>query len=1118
MPFINKKYSYFAFYKYISIVCLTALIQSCTDTDKKETVNPKSKLFSEVPSEKSRITFVNTLEESLESNYYQYMYTYIGGGVAVGDLNDDGYDDIYFTSNSSEDKLYLNKGDLLFEDVTKSAGILHSPGFNTGVTMADVNADGFLDIYVSRGGWKDENGQFKNLLYINNGDMTFTEMAEEVGLADNNRTIQATFFDYDNDNDLDVYVSNTPDIMGRSRVIDLQKSNADPNSAKLKGSDKLYQNDGTGHFTDVSIKAGLQYDIGFGLNPQVGDLNGDGWSDIYVCNDFNYPDLVYMNNQDGTFTESRDKMFKHMSFNSMGSDIADIDNDGLMDVLSLDMNPEDHQRAKLNMGMMSETHFGLMVDKGYHHQYVHNMLQMNNGNGTFSEISKMAGMADTDWSWSVLAADFNLDGLNDLFITNGINRDVMNRDVIENTMDILRSRGKKPTDEDFLYFAKMLPQQKLTNYFFKNKGDRTFRNTSNKWATLKPTLSNGAAYADLDNDGDLDIVVNNINETATLLENKTIQTERKYFLKLDLVDAGKNTFGIGTKVNLYFEDGSKQTRQVTPTRGFLSAVPHTLHFGLNEHMSIKKLEIIWPDGNVQTLNDVTANQSLRMNYMFATKPIETKAEPVKTLFSKIALNSEHIDPNYFDYDLQNLLPHKLSQLGPALAKADVNGDGFEDVYVGGGYGQEGQLFLSNSTNLKSKAIADFKKDKNYEDVGAVFFDADNDGDQDLYVVSGSYEFKENPRLLIDRMYLNNGTGNFTKSENSIPELGIAGSIVKPYDYDGDGDLDLFVGGRLITGRYPHPASSILLINDAGKFSLANDTYAPELNKLGLVTDAVWADINGDEQVDLLVTGEWMGIEVFINTDNKLVKSRDYKNLSNTVGWWNRLLLADVDNDGDQDIIAGNLGLNYKFHASQENPFQVYTADFDYNGTEDIILAKEYDGVLVPIRGRMCLTQQLPHLANKINTYADYASEDLEGIIGKGIQSALHLSATEFRSGIFINQGGKYAFQAFENHVQQSPINSILFEDFDGDSFNDLILAGNNHQSEVETTRADAGIGNFLKGNGKGGFTLLPNLKTGFFADKDVRNMIVIKNSKEKMIFVANNNNTHDLFRVNDLSN
>ncbi|TGV04377.1 VCBS repeat-containing protein [Flavivirga rizhaonensis] len=1104
-------------FSFLLVVILSCKEEKKTDIQIEEN-NIKEKLFTSLSSNKTGIDFINKLEETIDANYFQYNYMYIGSGVASGDINNDGLVDLFFTSNSNENKLYLNKGDFKFEDISKKAGIINKPGFDTGVTFVDVNNDRLLDIYVSRGGWIDENNRFANLLYINNGDLTFTEKAEELGLADKNRTIQAIFFDYDNDNDLDVYVSNAADIInrGQTAVFDLKKLQVHPKTIQLKGSDRLYNNDGTGHFTDVSLKAGIMPESAFGLNPEVIDFNNDGWLDIYVNNDFNMPDFAYLNNGDGTFTESRDNVVKHMSFNSMGGDVADINNDGLLDIMTLDMNPKDYIRSKTTMGMTSISQFEKMTANGYHYQYMHNMLQLNNGNGTFGEISKMADIGDTDWSWALLSADFDLDGFNDIYVTNGVYRDVIDRDKNNEILDELRKNNRKPTKEDFLKFAQMLPQQKLTNYFFKNNGDLTFEDTSDKWINSKPTFSNGATYADLDNDGDLDIVVNNINDEATVLQNNARNLNKGNFLEISFSGPEKNKFGIGAKVNVYLENGVKMVRQLMNTRGFLSSTSNNLHFGIGEYKTIKKVQIIWQDGKKEELTNVSANQILSVDYLNGNvSNKEEKSTVVKNkLFNKIASNYKHIDPYFNDYSRQVLLPHKLSQTGPALAKADINEDGIEDVFIGGGHGQPGQLlFGQKAGTFKVMNSQIFTMDKQQEDTGACFFDADNDGDQDLYVVSGSYEFDRNPRLLQDRLYLNNGKGKFLKA-NNLPEIYSAGSVVISCDYDNDGDIDLFVGGRVIPAKYPYAPNSYLLINNEGTFFNETKNLSPKLENIGMVTDAHWFDIDNDKDLDLIVTGEWMSIEVFLNTNGKLEKTDYYEVLNTTKGWWNKLLIVDVDNDGDQDIIAGNLGLNYKFHASKEKPFHIYTSDFDYNGSEDVFLAKYYNDKQVPVRGKGCTAQQMPHLKTKIKTYQDFANRDLEGIVGPGIKSALHYEANEFRSGIFINEGGNiFNFEPFSNEIQKSPINSMLFDDFDGDGHKDLLLAGNNYQSEVETTRADAGIGAFLKGNSQGIFNYVSNFESGLFVDKDVRNMLSVDLDKQKLLFIINNNDFHDIYKV-----
>ena len=1090
-------------------ICLLALLVSCQQQDKPISES-QVKLFSIIPAHHSGLDFSNEMIETAEFNYYQYLYTYIGGGVAAGDINKDGLIDLYFTSTTAKDKLYLNKGNLRFEDITQQAGILQIEGYNTGVTMADINGDGYLDIYVSRGGPEPKNQQFNNLLYINNGDLTFSEKAISHGLADGNRSIQATFFDYDKDNDLDVYISNTPNVTGQSEVVNLKKLTKDTSVLLLKGSDRFYENNGNDVFKDVSTQVGLIYDIGFGLNPQVIDLNEDGWLDIYVCNDFNYPDLVYINNRDKTFTEARDKVFKHLSFNSMGSEVADINNDGLLDLMTLDMNPEDYIRSKTTMGMTSVKRFEAMTQNGYHYQYMHNMLQLNNGNGTFREIANLAGVANTDWSWSVLSADFNLDGWNDLYVTNGVYRDVLHQDKNRAIRSILKKNGRKPSPADLLEFTQMLPQQKLRNYFFQNTKQLDFEDVSTDWASEAATFSNGATYVDLDNDGDLEVVVNNINMPVTLLKNNAIEKGYGNFLKIQLEGLKGNRNAVGARLELFFEDGTSKVRQHLPTRGYLSAVSNWIHFGFTNTLP-KKLEITWPDGNFQKVENIEINQSLLVAYQNNKDQKQTTL--VKPFYLEKEAIHQHVDPYFNDYSLQILLPHKLSQTGPSITQADVNGDGWTDVFIGGGFQQSGQLLLGNSNGEWINDNQDvFIKDAIFEDQGVLFFDADKDGDQDLYVVSGSYEFYINPRAQQDRLYLNNGKGKFEKTTDNIPFLKSAGSVVIAADYDEDGDRDLFIGGRVVPSKYPYPPKSYLLKNDNGFFSDVTMDTAEELSQIGMVTDATWSDMNGDGAVDLVLTGEWLGIEVFLNENGRFIRSNAYPSLAEKKGWWNKLLITDIDEDGDQDIIAGNLGLNTKFKASPEKPFHIYTADFDFNGSEDIVLAKNYNGEEVPIRGKTCMTQQLPYLAKRVTTFEDFANSNIEQLIGPNLSKSLQYEATEFRSGIFINEGAnQFSFQAFEPNAQTHPINSILYSDFDGDTQMDLLLAGNNYQTEVETTRQDAGIGTFLKGNGKGRFSFIPNQQTGLFLDGDVRDLKYIAVNGKRLIWVINNNQAHQLY-------
>ncbi len=1105
--------------RYIAIFFVMALFVSTLESckrDKKvgskreneEVKSNEGKLLAIITPQNSNITFQNKLTEDLDFNYYQYMYSYIGAGVASGDFNNDGLQDLFFVSNTNESKLYKNLGDLKFEDVTSIAAINPQKGFNTGVTTVDINNDGLLDIYITRGGLDFTDAKFENLLYVNQGDFKFKEEAKRYGLNDANRGIQATFFDMDNDNDLDVFISNTPDIDGKTKnIIDLNEQQKNPASQKLLGNDKLYENIGNGKFKDISVKAGLHYDIGFGLNPQVGDLNGDGFLDIYVCNDFKVPDFAYINNGNGTFTDKRDEFFKHISHNSMGSDIVDINNDGNFDVLTLDMNPEDYLRSKTTMSMTSIPKFEQMVANNYHYQYMHNMLQINNGNDSFSEVSNLSGMANTDWSWAVLAADLDLDGFEDVYVTNGVFRDVIDQDTTREILKILRKNRRKPTKEDFLQFTKMLPQQKLKNYFFKNNGDLSFTDTTDEWSTIEPTFSNGAIYVDLDNDGDLEVVTNNINEPVTILKNNAVELNKGNFLKLNFVGPEKNRNGQGVKATVHTNTGKKYTRQLINTRGFLSSVSSSLHFGIPKGDSITEINIQWLDGKTQLLTDVSVNKIVSVEYKNSAI-IKNNKEALKPVFKEQSFKYSHMDPYFNDYKLQLLLPYKYSQLGPAKAVGDVNGDGVEDVFLGGGFKQEATLLLGrkNGTFIK-KSQKDFITDAKYEDISATFFDADSDGDLDLYVGSGSYEFSPRSRGLLDRYYENDGKGVFIKKNAAIPELNIVTTAVVTGDYDGDGDQDIFVGSGVVPAKYPNSGSSYLLKNEKGKFNIANREVG--INNLGMLKDAVFKDIDKDGKLDLIVTGEWTGIQVLLNKNGKFVKAEQYKKLEETKGWWNKILVEDVDNDGDLDIIAGNLGLNTKFHANKEKPFHVYAKDFDANGVEDIVLAKDYKGKQVPVRGRTCTSQQMPHIAKKIPTFEEFANLGVDGILGKGIDSALHYEVNEFRSGIFYNEGEDFKFKPFSNEVQTSLVNSILYNDFDSDGKKDLLLAGNNHHFEVETTRSDAGIGSFLKGDGKGDFTWISNNKTGFFANKDVRHIVDLP--KQKQVLVINNNDTHQLF-------
>lgn len=1072
------------------------------------------KLFTELPVGTTGVDFKNKVYESEKLHYYKYVNLYSGGGVAAADFNNDGFQDLFFISNIYPNKLFLNKGNFKFDDITEKAGLDKIIGFDTGVSVADVNNDGYLDIYINRAGWYEGDVKLANILYVNNGDLTFSERAKEFGIADTNRSITSTFFDYDNDGDLDLYVVNTPLNRGISnKIFNLKQISTSSRTAQYKSSDQLYRNEG-GKFKNVSIDAGILPDLGFGLNAQVGDLNNDGWLDIYVSNDFVGPDFAYINNGDGTFTDKRNEYFKHMSHFSMGSDIADINNDGHSDIVVADMSSNDYVRSKTTMAMMPIERFVTMTENNYHHQYMHNVLQLNNGNSTFSEIAQFSGVAQTDWSWATLLADFDLDGFNDLFVTNGMYRDVQHRDINREIRKYLDANLDSLQEKDFFELTQKLPQEKLTNFFFKNNKDLTFSDSSEDWADLKGTFSNGAVYVDLDNDGDLDVVTNNLDENATILRNNSRELNKGDYLQMTFKGPKSNPFGVGAKAEIYLSNGEYITRQLVNSRGYLSSLPNRLHFGLGKGQKIDSLVVTWLGGKEQRYVDIEPNQSLTVNYN-DIQPLKVGTEVVqKTIFQEESFDFVHKEKAYNDFEKQLLLPHKLSQTGPAVAKADLNNDGVDDLYLGGANDEIGQLLISKNGTYERIDVSVFENDKLHEDVAACFFDSDGDGDKDLYVVSGSYEFDEESELLLDRLYINKGNFRFVKSNSSLPKIKSSGSTVIASDYDKDGDQDLFIGGRVIPGRYPYAPKSTLLVNNGGVFTNKTSDLAEGLGNIGMVTTANWADIDNDNDVDLVVAGEWMGIEVFVNDQGHLAQGEIYEQLASQKGWWNKIMLEDLDGDGDLDIVAGNLGLNYKFRASEKKPFHIYTTDFDDNGVEDIVLAKEYKSEMVPVRGKSCTAQQMPYLEDRVKTYQEFATSNVREIFGADLDNALHLEAKEFRSGYFKNNGnGSFEFVPFPNVVQLSPINSIIYNDFDDDGIKDLLLAGNNYTSEVETTRADAGIGCFLKGRTNLTFQYVSHDRTGLFANNDVREMVLLNNKGKDAVLVANNNDRHQLYQT-----
>ncbi|MGB0981623.1 MAG: VCBS repeat-containing protein [Winogradskyella sp.] len=1094
-------------------VSLCIILFACNEHRKKENAPKETDniaLFTEISSNKSGINFINEIPESSAMNSMVYEYYYNGGGVAVGDINNDGLADIYFTSNLKDNKLYLNKGNLQFEDITNTSNTKGSFGWTTGVTMADINADGWLDIYVCKSG-KGKAKNRKNQLFVNNKNGTFTESAAQYGLNFDGYSTQASFFDFDKDGDLDMFLLN-------HNVSPINTNN--PEKFKTKENefvgDKLYRND-FGKFTDISKEAGLINNaLGFGLGVSIGDLNQDGWPDIYVANDYVEQDYLYYNNQDGTFTETLKTSINHTSNFSMGTDIADFNNDGLLDIMSLDMVAEDNFSIKTSMSGMNPEVFNHAVNNGFHYQYMYNALQINVGNNSFSDIAQLAGVASTDWSWSPLFADFDNDGHKDIFVSNGLKRDFRNNDFrnhkLKRLKEAQKNNEKMPSVIEEL--VQQTPQRKTLNYFFKNNGDLTFSKTSNAWGINKPTFSNGVAYADLDNDGDLDLVVNNIDEPATVLKNNS----NKNYLQFQLKGQANNPFGVGVRIEAKTKNGFQYLENY-PTRGYQSSVEPILHLGLNDLKSVESISVIWPDNNVQTLKNIDANQRLTLSYNDAktinSKTEKTQATPLFTDVTKTSkIAHKHTENEYNDFTNESLLPHKMSQFGPALTVGDVNNDGLDDFFVGGAKGFSGALYIQNKdetfvlSNSKTWTI-----DKKHEDVGAQFFDADNDGDLDLYVVSGGNEWKANSNMYQDRLYINTN-GSFKKDNSRLPKLFSSGSCVKPFDFDNDGDLDLFVGGRLKAQTYPFSGTSYLLENTNGTFKNITKNKASKLLNIGMVTDAIWTDFNNDNQTDLIVVGEWMGISFFKN-DNGNFTLQENK-IPNSNGWWNTIEAADLDNDGDMDYVLGNLGLNYKYKASKDEPFEVYATDFDDNGTNDIVLGYYNNSTLFPLRGRECSSNQMPFIKEKFPTYTVFGSANLEEVYGKEkLEEALHLKSYTFASIILENTKNGFKMIPLPNEAQFSSINAILIKDFNTDNLKDIVIAGNLYQSEVETPRNDASYGLYLENKGNNKFTAIKSAKSGIHIKGDVKKVKPIVINGENCFLVGKNNETLNVIKANN---
>ncbi|SHG81684.1 FG-GAP-like repeat-containing protein [Flagellimonas flava] len=1071
------------------------------------------KIFTKLDRAKTGITFSNNLTENDSLNYFTYAYIYMGGGVSAGDINNDGLIDLFFTGNMVSNKLYLNKGNMQFEDITEQAGIAGDDRWYTGTTMADVNNDGYLDIYCSVG------GKFKpkeNQLFINNGDNTFSEKAAAYGIDDSSNSVQATFFDYDRDGDLDLYVANYPPTPFNAPNYFYAFKQKFP---KERETDRLFKFE-DGKYMDVTEEAGLKT-FGLSLSATVGDLNQDGWPDIYVSNDFSTPDYLFINNKNGTFSEQVKKVTKNTSFYGMGVDIADFNNDLLLDILQVDMTAQINRRAKANMASMNPDLFWSTVNTGFHYQYMQNSLQMNNGNlldsiPDFSNVSRLAGVSSTDWSWGPLFADLDNDGWKDIFISNGTRREINNRDFfkkIEKTGVSLDSSLQK---------SLAIPSEKIDNFVFRNKGDLTFEKTNEIWGIEHEGFSNGAVYVDLDNDGDLEIVTNNIDDHATIFENKS--SHKNNHLTLKFKGPEHNTYGIGAKTVVYANQ-LQQYQEMTLTRGFQSSIAPQLHFGLGNAQVVDSIKITWPNDRVQVIKQPEINGLLIVDYADAAESGLTSANLSKTgnLFrqvvdSNLVVTHRHVENFYNDFDKEILLPHQTSMFGPNVAVGDLNGNGLDDLVVGGSANSETSVFFQTKKGFEKAKLDVFLEDRQHEDMGIHIFDADSDGDNDVYVVSGGNEFSQNSPLLQDRLYVNMGSGKFVKSEDALPEMFTSGSRAHSFDFDKDGDLDLFVGGRLIPGNYPLPVNSYLLENigknGTVRFVDATQKIAPSLEKIGMVTDAVWTDFDNDGWTDLMITGEWMPITLLKNDQGYFKDVTQSHGLEDTRGWWFSVQQGDFDKDGDMDYVVGNLGLNYKYKATEDETFDIYLNDFDQNNTNDIVLSYFNEGEKFPVRGRECSSQQIPGIKDKFKDYESFSQATLTDVYTEGqLNKSLHYQVKSFASIYLENRNGQFILHKLPNLAQLSSINQILVSDYTKDGNLDILIAGNLHSSEVETPRNDAGNGLLLQGDGKGGFQTIAGKESGFYATGDVKDMETMKIAGQEFIVVAKNSDYLQFIKV-----
>ena len=1094
--------------KKVKFVFLLLLFSYCS-------VPPESQqgktLFRLLDADRTGIDFINHLEYTESLNTYTFRNFYNGGGVGLGDFNNDGLLDIFFSGNLVANRLYLNTGSFRFEDISKRAGVSAKGVWTTGVSIADINGDGYLDIYVCKSG--PPGGERRsNELFINNRDLTFTEKAKEYGLAFEGLSTHAAFFDFDKDGDLDCYLlNNSFRPVGGFDLRQDQRKTPDP-----QGGNKLLRND-SGNFKDVTLEAGIYSSvIGFGLGVTIGDVNDDGWQDIFVSNDFFEKDYLYINNKNGTFSDSLENYMREISLGSMGADMADINNDGFPEIYVTEMLPEHDDRLKTTSQFESYDRRMLSVKSGYYHQFSRNVLQLNNGNGTFSEIGRLAGVHATDWSWGALIFDMDNDGWKDIFVANGIYKDLLNQDYVNfiANPELIRQSIEKG-DEVLTRLIDSIPSNRIPNYAFQNQKNLTFLNKAKQWGLDRPTHSNGSAYGDLDNDGDLDLVLNNVNMPASVYENRSRELlGDNHTISIVLEGYEKNLFGLGSKVMIKC-GGDQFYQELSPMRGFMSSVDNKIHFGIGTHSKVDTITVKWPDGRYSTLTQIQADQTIKVQHEDSKEVILKSVSPIAPVLEEVTtlpgVDFIHHENEFVDFDRDRLLFNMVSNEGPCLCVGDINHDGLDDFYIGGAKGQAGSIFKQSVSGSFSKVSQGaFDLDKDSEDTDCTFFDANGDGWADLYVSSGGNEFSSSSFSLVSRLYINVGGRLFNRDKQILPVANKfeSTSTVVSNDFDKDGDMDLFVGVRLIPFQYGFPGDGYLLVNDGkGNFSDQTQSIAPQLKNLGLITDAKWADLNDDSFTDLVVSGEWMGIKIFIQESGRLIdRSKEY-GLENSNGWYNTIEVSDINNDGYVDIIAGNHGLNSRFKASVQEPVSAYVSDFDGNGTVEHIITRYDQGVSYPFVLRSDLVAQIPSLKKKFLYFHQYKGKTITDIFAADqLQHALVLNSFSFETSCWLNREGKSLKRVdLPLQAQFSPVYAILVDDFDKDGMKDILLGGNLYRAKPETGIYDASYGVFLKGDSHGGFTWLPASVSGLSVKGEIRSMKKIKYHGHDLILVARNN-------------